>query len=346
MKTEKCAAPRVFTDVPTSVSFPTYGASTTETPCSILTAWQTDLQHFPKNVGSLAVRWTRNGQRHFESDRAQFALDDSTYLVFNGGREFSSFVESSTLVSCYCVAFDPRVAEDTLRSMITPADRLLEDPFNERYQPVQFFETTYRHDFAVSPLLRRLEAAVENGCEPHAWFEEHFRFLAARLLTTHRDVYREIDRLPPARASTRLEIFRRILVARDFMEANLDRPVSGNDIASVACFSPFHFLRSFKYVYGETPHQYLTRRRMERAQDLLLQTEMPVTSICFALGFESLGSFSNLFRRHAGVSPDRFRRQNRIASSKVAIVKSQGAAPAVHTEHAGSHHDRRRTVLK
>lgn len=312
MKTEKCAAPSVFTDVPTEVSFPTYGASTTQTPCTIFTAWQTDLQHFPSQVGSLALRWARNGQRSFHSDRDHFAVDDSAHLIFNGGREFSSTVESNTLVSCYCVAYAPHVAEDALRTMVTATDRLLEDPFGQQYQPVQFFETATRHNLMVSPLLRRLEMAVENGCEPHAWFDEQFRLLIARLLAHHREVYREVDRVPAAKACTRLEIYRRTLMARDYIEAGLDRPLTVAEIALVACFSPFHFLRSFKQVFHETPHQYVTRRRIERAQDLLLQSDMTVTNICLDVGFESLGSFSTLFRRHLGISPERYRTQIRV----------------------------------
>jgi AraC family transcriptional regulator len=323
MKIERCARPRVFTDTATAVSFPTYGSSTTEVPCSILTAWQTELQHFPLGTGTLAVRWTRNGQRFFDSGRTQFAVDDSAYLLFNGGREFSSFVESNTPVSCYCVSFAPHLVEDVLRTLVTPEDRLLEDPFRERYQPLQFFETAYRHNIMVSPMLRRLEMAAENNCEPHAWFEELFRFLAVRLLHVHRDVYREIDRLPPARAATRLEVYRRTLIARDYIETGLDRPLTVAEIANVACFSPFHFLRSFKQVFRETPHQYLTRRRIERAQDMLIQTDVSITNICFAVGFASLGSFSSLFRRHAGVSPEGYRNRNRIDRPRVALVRSR-----------------------
>ena len=76
MKIEKCAAPRVFADNPTRVSSPAYGASTTERPCTIFTAWQADLQHFPSQMGDLAVRWTRNGKRPFAawaSRRSDFA---------------------------------------------------------------------------------------------------------------------------------------------------------------------------------------------------------------------------------------------------------------------------------
>ena len=78
-------------------------------------------------------------------------------------------------------------------------------------------------------------------------------------------------------------------------------------MAGIACMSVHHFLRLFKAAFGETPHQYLTGRRIERAQQLLADTSMPVGAVCRAIGFLSPGSFSRLFRRHIGVSPEAYR---------------------------------------
>jgi AraC-like DNA-binding protein len=101
----------------------------------------------------------------------------------------------------------------------------------------------------------------------------------------------------------RLERARR-LIDREYAAAlDLDR------MAREACLSRYHFLRSFQRQFGETPHRYLTRRRMERARELLRAGEQSVTEVCFAVGFESLGSFSSLFRRQHGEPPDRFRRR-------------------------------------
>ncbi|MBA3357135.1 MAG: helix-turn-helix transcriptional regulator [Pyrinomonadaceae bacterium] len=78
-----------------------------------------------------------------------------------------------------------------------------------------------------------------------------------------------------------------------------------------ACLSPNHFLRTFKQAFHQTPHQYLTRIRLEHAQGLLAQTNQPVTDVCFAVGFESLGSFSWLFRQRVGLAPEAYRRAKR-----------------------------------
>nr|HMN29725.1 helix-turn-helix transcriptional regulator [Caldilineaceae bacterium] len=93
-----------------------------------------------------------------------------------------------------------------------------------------------------------------------------------------------------------------------FIAAAYDEPLTLAMIASVANLSPNHLLRTFKQLFQQTPHQCLVERRLERAQQLLRQSDHSVTEICFAVGFESLGSFSWLFRRRFGRSPEQFRR--------------------------------------
>src|SRR5262249_27858422 len=83
------------------------------------------------------------------------------------------------------------------------------------------------------------------------------------------------------------------------------------DAAAEAYLSPFHFLRLFRQAFGETPHEFLTRVRLERAQLLLSTSRRPVTEVCLDVGFSSLGSFSTLFSRRVGVSPSVFRRRAR-----------------------------------
>jgi AraC-like DNA-binding protein len=94
---------------------------------------------------------------------------------------------------------------------------------------------------------------------------------------------------------------------RDLIDAQLDHPLDLDAMARAAHFSRFHFLRAFRKTFHETPHQYLTRKRIERARDLLANSELPITEICFAVGFESLGSFSTRFHNLVGWSPSIYR---------------------------------------
>jgi AraC-like DNA-binding protein len=104
-------------------------------------------------------------------------------------------------------------------------------------------------------------------------------------------------------------VARRLDAARRFLAAHLDEPLTLDDLARQAYLSKFHFLRVFKSAFDDTPVRYLRRRRLEAAERLLAQTDLSVTAVCYRVGFESLGSFSSLFRRHAGLSPNAFRRR-------------------------------------
>jgi AraC-like DNA-binding protein len=101
---------------------------------------------------------------------------------------------------------------------------------------------------------------------------------------------------------------RHLLRARDLVDSRYDEPLDLRTLAREAHVSPRHFSRSFRRVFGETPHQYLLSRRLERARHLLRTTEMPVAEICLAVGFTSVGSFTTTFTRQIGVSPTTFRK--------------------------------------
>jgi AraC-like DNA-binding protein len=87
---------------------------------------------------------------------------------------------------------------------------------------------------------------------------------------------------------------------RDLIDAQFDHPLNLDVMAHTAYLSRFHFLRAFQKAFHETPHDYLKRKRIERAKELLADSEYSITEICFDVGFESLGSFSALFRKVVG----------------------------------------------
>jgi len=92
------------------------------------------------------------------------------------------------------------------------------------------------------------------------------------------------------------------------MDRDFARPLDLDALAREAGYSRFHFARAFRDTYGETPHTYLTRRRIERAKDLLRSANLTITEICDLVGFASLGSFSSRFSELVGVSPSAYRR--------------------------------------
>ena len=106
---------------------------------------------------------------------------------------------------------------------------------------------------------------------------------------------------------TSLPPSRHLLRARDLADARYAEPIRVDDMAAAAGLSRAHFIREFRKAFGETPHQYLLTRRLERAASLLRRTDRTVAAICFMVGLESVGSFTSSFTRIHGMSPTAYR---------------------------------------
>jgi AraC-like DNA-binding protein len=116
----------------------------------------------------------------------------------------------------------------------------------------------------------------------------------------------------PTRSSARLfdpATLARLYRARDYLAASYKRPTFLEDAAREAALSPYYFNRLFTSVFNETPHEFLTRLRMDEAKRLLGAGNQSVTEICLEVGYESVGSFSTRFRDLTTLSPTAFRRE-------------------------------------
>lgn len=133
------------------------------------------------------------------------------------------------------------------------------------------------------------------------------------LLVGHQwQVYQQLQRLTSAKLSTRKELYRRLCKARRFMLDHLDSPLDLDTLAQVACLSKYHFIRLFKEVYGQTPRQYLISRRLERASDLLKESDLSFHEICHEVGLKDSSSFGRLFKRSFGATPHLYRRMHAV----------------------------------
>jgi len=109
-------------------------------------------------------------------------------------------------------------------------------------------------------------------------------------------------------AYPKMYLYKRIVQAKMFIDEHFAKQIDIDNIADEACFSKFHFIRLFKKTYGRTPHQYLTYVRIENAKELL-KKDSNVTDVCFAVSFDSLSSFTGLFKREVGITPSEFKAQ-------------------------------------
>lgn len=262
---------------------------------------------YAEHEAPLSIKCVVRGSEVHEVRGIPYEVDPGTYLLLNHGQRYASRISSETEGETFSVFFERRFAERALRSLVEPANELLDEPNAAAQHPVRFVESLHPHDAVLSKLLGRVGQATGFGKPDDRWLDERLFAVLARLLCLHTDLLQQVDVLPAVRASTRLEQYRRLRRARDFIDANFTHGLSLEEIGRIACLSEFHLLRLFKKAFGLTPHQYTTRKRLEHARALLEGTDLPVSEVCQRVGYESLGSFSHLFRRHFGASPRKLR---------------------------------------
>lgn len=260
--------------------------------------------------GCLSLKSVVQGSADWEMDGRRFVVNQDCYLILNDRQLYSMTIDSHKRAKTFCLFFERGFVEDIHRVMNTGDEHLLDSPQNPRQLGLEFINRLEPRDSDVLDMLRRFHAELANGRMELAEWEGHFLRIGAQLVRERRDTFRSLANLPALRASTREEIYRRLLRGRDFLLASLQGSLRLQDVARAAALSPFHFHRSFTRVFRETPHRYLTRHRMEMAARLLRSTEMSVTEVGLEAGFESLAAFSDVFRRYYGMSPVRFRRAN------------------------------------
>jgi AraC-like DNA-binding protein len=204
------------------------------------------------------------------------------------------------------------MVEDACRVEGTDSVLLLDDPSSgsqrsNREAPAEFFETLHHPDSIVSPLLERMYWRVASNTASGAWLEDQFVAAAAALSKVHAEGCKRASKIPAKKPSTRVELYRRLLRGKDYMDSFFGDSLRLAEVANQACLSPYHFHRLFREVFRETPNQYLQRKRLANAQRLLERSEQSVTDICLEVGFESISSFSALFRRTFGCPPREYR---------------------------------------
>lgn len=271
------------------------------------------LEETGDHISRLSIRCILEGEQHYKVGGNDFLVTPNNFLVVNQGQHYKTSFDAGTEQEMILVAFQPGFAEDLYYSLAHPAHVLLEHPFDTNRQKINFFEKTYDQDPVIRHLFQRLRGLIDldEQLKKDLDIENIYSALLTRLFEIQHDLGAEINKLNRVKSSTRTELYRRLAIAKDFMEANLGQKISLNDISKAACLSVHHFKREFKLLYGCTPHRYLFIKRMQRAKTLLATRSLNLDEIALISGSENVSSFIRQFRSFTGYTPGHYRKINK-----------------------------------
>lgn len=268
-------------------------------------------RHFANWEGHLSLKTFSHGQAFYNVGAGNYVVNDDSFLLVNECQPYTITIDAELRVESFIIFFKSGFAEEVERNLSASHEELLDNPEKPAPQKIDFVPRLYLRQFIETPLreLRKSVHQVKN--EDQIWLIEKLHEIMMGILLVRHETFKEIEKLLAVRASTREELYKRIYRARDFAAASFSQQLTLDEIAKVACLSPNHLLRTFKQIFHKTPHQYLTSLRLNEAKKLLEQTDLSIITICQSVGFESHSSFSLLFRRHFGFSPEQYRHQKK-----------------------------------
>jgi AraC-like DNA-binding protein len=259
-------------------------------------------------AGPLSVKCVLRGVARYAIGPARFEVGTEECLLVNEGQHYEVEADDPAGVEMLVVFLGPGIVADALRFLRGGAIRLLDEPWSEDGASVGFFERLLALEPGLSAPINRLAGAGRCGPPDLLAIDEALRELALHLIREQSGAVEASRRLSAIRPAAREELYRRLLRARDFARSSCREPLRLEDLARAACLSPSHLVRNFRQAFGVTPHRFIRECRLQTALKMLRTSDVAVTEVCFSAGFESLGSFSSLFRRRFGVPPSRARK--------------------------------------
>jgi AraC family transcriptional regulator len=238
-------------------------------------------------------------------------VKEDTYFISNRSQPYTLQIEEGAPVETFNIHFGEYFAESVLNALLTPADSILDRGRQQDISLFQFNNQLHRRDVHFNEVIHRIGYAHQENNFDKLLFEQQLAHLLGYLLRQQQEVTRTVNRLPPVRQSTRIELYKRLSRSLDYIHANIGAKIDLQDLAETSCLSKFHFLRLFKLAYGLSPYQFIQDLRLEKARILLSQTSVPVADLAYSLGFVNPQSFSRLFFQRLGLYPSKYREQAR-----------------------------------
>lgn len=252
-------------------------------------------------AGPLSIKTVIRGEVEWMVDGRRLLVDPTTFLVLDDGHRYSMNIDSAKPVETCCVFFRGGFVERIAQDATSPLEASLDSPWRDA-PPLHFLSRLFPDPKeTILPQMWSLGDRCSEELQPSS-FEEDFLTLSQKVLMHYREVKAQFARVPAAKISTREELFRRLQIAREYLHGSVDRPVSLEQVSREACVSPYHLHRAFRRVFRLTPHAYVTKLRLQRAQSLL-QSGRSVTDAAMDVGFTSVSAFTRLFRSRYGCPP-------------------------------------------
>ncbi|MBB2146253.1 helix-turn-helix domain-containing protein [Pedobacter sp. LMG 31464] len=267
--------------------------------------------NYVKEADGQVFKWVFSGREECAVGNRTLSVHPDSFLILNQGSKYTEKIDSITPVNTLTIGFNQAFITDFNNSNQCTIDALLCNEGKETEQP-QFMEAIYPFTGDMRFNILHLKAQIDQGVSDELLINEYLHHCLLNYYKIYKkEVLATAEKLSFAKTKTRTEVLKRLSVAKDYIISNYDKNFSLEDVASAACLSVNHLLRTFKEAYNDSPHQYLTNVRLSRAKYLLRTSNCHINEIVSLVGFECPSSFIRLFKTKFKITPINYKK-NRL----------------------------------
>ncbi|MEO6523075.1 MAG: helix-turn-helix transcriptional regulator [Mucilaginibacter sp.] len=263
-----------------------------------------------QSTSDFSIRFALTGNESYRLGRRELSVYPDSFLILNKGTQYISKIDSNTPVESFALTFDQHFLADFNRSYTLSDVSLLDEPQHGAGLGfgMDFNETIY--PFAGDMLfnVNHLKNNLDNGLQDELLINEYLNHCLINYYRIYKnEVDNKVDKLNFSSQSTKIEILKRLNLAKDYMYSNYNKNIALDDLAKHACLSVNHLLRTFKQAFSLSPHQFLIQLRLQRAKMLLKTTHYSINEVVCMVGFECPSSFIRLFKGKYKTTPMKYR---------------------------------------
>lgn len=256
----------------------------------------------PGVQGPLSLFMNISGESHCSVGKHQVHIEEGAFFLTNAGDTYTLRTNETAPAETFNIHFGDAFAAEAFRNLRHNDEQLLDNPGATASSPPLFFSRLYEKDRTLVKRIMAIRNSHRTAFDSPLLLEQQLAGVLNWLLLRGKKELKNAAALPALRHSSREEIYRRLLVALDFLHSHYADALSLDQLAAAACMSKFHFLRMFSAAFRKTPHEYLSDIRMQKARELLC-SGYPAGETALMTGFGDQSSFSRAFRKHFGTTP-------------------------------------------
>ncbi len=239
---------------------------------------------------------------YYNVEGREHRVDAGNYLLGCKQNDVKAYFDNRQTVKSICIDICANTMAETF-TVLTDKNENFDNYLAGYFKQPSFYETVNPvQSSSIANQLLPLAATVAIGLQPQI-NKEWFLSLSENIVRLEYRNYLFITQINAVRPSTKKELFRRLQLARDFMDQHFLEITEIKEIAEFCAMSEYHFFRRYKEVFEQTPYQYITEKKLQLAKDLLLQKKHSVTEVAMLCSYPDVFTFSKAFKKFYGVTP-------------------------------------------